>query len=79
VRPHRTMPDWKKRCEAEWSLQGAPMPDSLDWKSVYDAKPLGRNMLKNPSPNGKTTTTTTTTTLDTRLERALVLLCLPTD
>ncbi|XP_056264377.1 F-box only protein 50 [Pseudoliparis swirei] len=52
VRPHRTMPDWKKRCEAEWSLQGAPMPDSLDWKSVYDAKPLGRNMLKNPSPNG---------------------------
>ncbi|XP_068456886.1 F-box only protein 50 [Clinocottus analis] len=46
------MAEWKKRCEAEWSLQGAPMPDSLDWKSVYDAKPLGRNMLKNPSPNG---------------------------
>nr|ADK32635.1 nonspecific cytotoxic cell receptor protein 1 [Lutjanus sanguineus] len=44
--------EWKKKCEAEWSLQGAPMPDSLDWKSVYDAKPLGRNLLKNPAPHG---------------------------
>ncbi|XP_042287275.1 F-box only protein 50 [Thunnus maccoyii] len=44
--------EWKKKCEAEWSLQGAPMPDSLDWKSVYEAKPLGRNLLKNPSPHG---------------------------
>ncbi|XP_071390744.1 F-box only protein 50 [Centroberyx affinis] len=44
--------DWKKRCEAEWSLQGAPMPDRLDWKSVYEAKPLGRNLLRNPSPHG---------------------------
>ncbi|XP_068577272.1 F-box only protein 50 isoform X3 [Cebidichthys violaceus] len=46
------MSEWRKRCENEWSLQGAPMPDSLDWKSVYDAKPLGRNLLKNPSPHG---------------------------
>ncbi|KAM9384868.1 F-box only protein 50-like [Pholidichthys leucotaenia] len=47
-----TSAEWKKRCEEEWSLQGAPMPDSLDWKSVYEAKPLGRNLLKNPSPHG---------------------------
>lgn len=47
--------EWKKKCEAEWSLQGAPMPDSLDWKSVYEAKPLGRNLLKNPSPHGTIT------------------------
>ncbi|TMS14290.1 F-box only protein 50 [Larimichthys crocea] len=44
--------EWKKKCEDEWSLQGAPMPDGLDWKSVYEAKPLGRNFLKNPSPHG---------------------------
>uniref|UniRef100_UPI0037E8275D F-box only protein 50 n=1 Tax=Semicossyphus pulcher TaxID=241346 RepID=UPI0037E8275D len=46
------MSEWKQRCEEEWSLQGAPMPDSVDWKSVYEAKPLGRNFLKNPSPHG---------------------------
>lgn len=50
--------EWKKKCEDEWSLQGAPMPDGLDWKSVYEAKPLGRNFLKNPSPHGTTTTLT---------------------
>ncbi|KAM9348262.1 F-box only protein 50 [Symphorus nematophorus] len=44
--------EWKKKCEAEWGLQGAPMPDSVDWKSVYEARPLGRNLLKNPSPHG---------------------------
>lgn len=44
--------EWKKRCEAEWGLQDAPMPDSLDWKSVYEAKPLGRNLLRNPAPHG---------------------------
>ncbi|XP_032388997.1 F-box only protein 50 [Etheostoma spectabile] len=44
--------EWKKRCEAEWGLQGAPMPDHLDWKSVCDAKPFGRNLLRNPSPHG---------------------------
>ncbi|XP_041865303.1 F-box only protein 50 [Melanotaenia boesemani] len=44
--------EWKKRCEAEWGLQGAPMPDSVDWKSVYEAKPLGRNLLRNPAPLG---------------------------
>ncbi|XP_054482118.1 F-box only protein 50 [Anoplopoma fimbria] len=46
------MSEWKKRCEDEWSLHGAPMPDSVDWRSVYDVKPLGRNLLKNPSPQG---------------------------
>uniref|UniRef100_A0A087YJW9 P1, F-box associated domain containing n=1 Tax=Poecilia formosa TaxID=48698 RepID=A0A087YJW9_POEFO len=44
--------EWKQKCEAEWGLQGAPMPDAVDWKSVYEAKPLGRNLLKNPSPIG---------------------------
>ncbi|XP_059207983.1 F-box only protein 50 [Centropristis striata] len=44
--------EWKEKVEAEWSLQGAPMPDGLDWKSVFDAKPLGRNLLRNPSPHG---------------------------
>lgn len=65
VRPHSvwacSMSEWKKRCAEEWSLQGAPMPDSQDWKSVYDAKPLGRNLLKNPSPHGNGAT------LETRL------------
>ncbi|KAA8586359.1 hypothetical protein FQN60_000195 [Etheostoma spectabile] len=51
--------EWKKRCEAEWGLQGAPMPDHLDWKSVCDAKPFGRNLLRNPSPHGTTTQTHT--------------------
>ena len=51
--------EWKQRCEAEWSLQGATMPDSVDWKSVYEAKPLGRNLLKNPSPHGTITLTHT--------------------
>ncbi|XP_028277213.1 F-box only protein 50 [Parambassis ranga] len=44
--------DWKKKCEDEWSLRDAPMPDDVDWKSVYEARPLGRNLLKNPSPHG---------------------------
>ncbi|XP_034539771.1 F-box only protein 50-like [Notolabrus celidotus] len=40
--------EWKKKCEEEWGLQGALMPDNLDWESVYEA----RNLLKNPSPHG---------------------------
>ncbi|XP_035481292.2 F-box only protein 50 [Scophthalmus maximus] len=44
--------EFRKKFEAEWSLIGAPMPDSLDWKSVYEAKPLGRNLLRNPAPFG---------------------------
>lgn len=28
------------------------MPDGLDWKSVYEAKPFGRNLLMNPAPYG---------------------------
>uniref|UniRef100_A0A3Q0SDZ9 P1, F-box associated domain containing n=1 Tax=Amphilophus citrinellus TaxID=61819 RepID=A0A3Q0SDZ9_AMPCI len=47
--------EWKKKCEEEWSLRGAPMPDGLDWKSVYEARPLGRNLLKNPAPYGLST------------------------
>ncbi|XP_033834108.1 F-box only protein 50-like [Periophthalmus magnuspinnatus] len=42
--------EWKKKCEDEWGLQGAPMPDNVDWRSVYEAKPFNRNLLKNPSP-----------------------------
>lgn len=48
--------EWKARCEVEWSLQGAPMPESLDWKSVYEAKPFGRNLLRNPAPFGTSNT-----------------------
>ncbi|KAM9781454.1 F-box only protein 50 [Syngnathus typhle] len=44
--------EWKKKCEEEWNLQGLPAPQSLDWKSVHEAKPFGRNLLKNPSPHG---------------------------
>ncbi|XP_068186503.1 F-box only protein 50 [Antennarius striatus] len=44
--------EWKERCGAEWSLRGAPMPDGPDWKAVYEAKPFGRNLLKNPNPQG---------------------------
>ncbi|XP_033834109.1 F-box only protein 50-like [Periophthalmus magnuspinnatus] len=46
--------EWKKKCEDEWGLQGAPMPDSVDWRSVYEAKPFNRNLLKNSSPYGVT-------------------------
>ncbi|KAJ0061472.1 hypothetical protein NL108_001947 [Boleophthalmus pectinirostris] len=46
--------EWKQRCEDEWGLGGAPMPDSVDWRSVYEAKPFNRNLLKNPSPYGLT-------------------------
>lgn len=44
--------EWKNRCGSEWGLLGAPLPDGLDWKSVYEAKPFGRNLLRNPSPYG---------------------------
>nr|XP_020484918.1 F-box only protein 50 [Labrus bergylta] len=44
--------EWKTRCEEEWGLQGAPLPDTVDWKSTFEAKPLGRNLLKNHSPHG---------------------------
>ena len=44
--------EWKNRCASEWGLLDAPMPDGLDWKSVYEAEPFGRNFLRNPSPYG---------------------------
>ncbi|XP_075876069.1 F-box only protein 50-like isoform X4 [Nelusetta ayraudi] len=44
--------EWKAKCEAEWGLQGAPIPDSLNWESVFEAKPFGRNFLRNPCPYG---------------------------
>ncbi|NP_001187013.1 F-box only protein 50 [Ictalurus punctatus] len=47
---------WKQKCDSEWQLaaNGAPLPDDVDWKSVYEKKPLERNLLKNPSPHGLT-------------------------
>ncbi|XP_077597260.1 F-box only protein 50 [Stigmatopora nigra] len=44
--------EWKKRCQDEWALAGLASPDGLDWKSLYQAQPFGRNLLKNPSPYG---------------------------
>ncbi|XP_061596662.1 F-box only protein 50 [Cololabis saira] len=46
------MSSWKQRCESDWGIHGAPMPEDLDWKSVHEAAPLGRNLIKNPSPLG---------------------------
>ncbi|KAJ7984809.1 hypothetical protein DPEC_G00358620 [Dallia pectoralis] len=44
--------EWKKKCETEWDLKGISLSDTVDWKSVYDANPFGRNLLKNPAPHG---------------------------
>uniref|UniRef100_A0A8C1R3U2 F-box only protein 50-like n=1 Tax=Cyprinus carpio TaxID=7962 RepID=A0A8C1R3U2_CYPCA len=46
--------DWKQKCDSEWQLgaHGVPMPDSVDWKSVFEKKPFERNLLQNPSPYG---------------------------
>lgn len=46
--------EWKRRCESELGLQGVPLPDAVDWKSVCEKKPLGRNLLTNPAPHGLT-------------------------
>ncbi|KAJ3588708.1 hypothetical protein NHX12_009562 [Muraenolepis orangiensis] len=46
--------DWKTKCQNEWNLRGVSMPDGLDWKMVYESKPLGRNLLKNATPYGLT-------------------------
>ncbi len=50
--------DWKKKCDSQWQLgaHGVPMPDSLDWKSVFEKKPFERNLLQNPSPYGNDVT-----------------------
>ncbi|KAK2911934.1 hypothetical protein Q8A67_004067 [Cirrhinus molitorella] len=46
--------DWKHKCDSQWQLgaHGVPMPDSVDWKSVFEKKPFERNLLQNPSPYG---------------------------
>ncbi|KAJ8275878.1 hypothetical protein COCON_G00076300 [Conger conger] len=47
--------DWKSKCKLEWSLgDDIPMPDTVDWKTIYEKKPFGRNLLKNPTPFGLT-------------------------
>ncbi|XP_067296228.1 F-box only protein 50 [Pseudorasbora parva] len=45
---------WKQKCNSQWKLgaHGVPMPDSVNWKSVYEKKPFERNLLQNPSPYG---------------------------
>ncbi|KAI5630378.1 F-box only protein 50, partial [Silurus asotus] len=50
------MADWKQKCNSEWQLaaKGVPLPNNVDWKTVYEKKPLERNLLKNPSPHGLT-------------------------
>ncbi|XP_056140958.1 F-box only protein 50 [Lampris incognitus] len=48
--------DWKQKCRDQWGLQGVPMPDGVDWRSVHATKPLGRNLLRNPAPHGLTHT-----------------------
>lgn len=55
------MADWKQKYNAEWQLEakGVPLPDNVDWKTVYEKKPLERNLLKNPSPHGKAVTSQT--------------------
>jgi len=52
--------DWKKKCDSQWQLKahGVPMPDSVNWKLVFEKKPLKRNLLKNPSPYGNDFTQT---------------------
>ncbi|KAG7314411.1 hypothetical protein KOW79_021714 [Hemibagrus wyckioides] len=49
-----SMAEWKQKCDSEWELaaKGVPLPDDVDWKTVYEKKPLERNLLKNPSPYG---------------------------
>lgn len=49
------MAEWKDKCDNEFHLQagGISMPDGVDWKNVYEKKPIGRNLLKNPAPHGK--------------------------
>ncbi|XP_060768337.1 F-box only protein 50 [Neoarius graeffei] len=48
------MADWKQKCDSEWQLaaHGIPLPDDVDWKSVFEKKPLERNLLKNSAPYG---------------------------
>lgn len=45
-----SLEEWRKRCEEEWGLQGAPLPPPADWRAAHEAKPFCRNLLKNPSP-----------------------------
>lgn len=49
------MAEWSEKCEKEYHLKssGISMPESVDWKLVCEKKPLGRNLLKNPSPHGR--------------------------
>ncbi|XP_069042483.1 F-box only protein 50 [Lepisosteus oculatus] len=53
------MSDWRGKCKSEWKLRErkVPAPDTVDWKAVYEKKPFGRNLLKNPAPGGLSHTT----------------------
>lgn len=59
--------DWRKKCEAQWALPAAAMPAGVDWKAVWEAKPLDRNLLKNPAPLGTTTPPHRTETYDPKV------------
>ncbi|XP_062844448.1 F-box only protein 50 [Trichomycterus rosablanca] len=50
------MAEWKQKCDSKWQLgaNGVPLPDGLDWKTVFEKKPLGRNLLVNAAPLGVT-------------------------
>ncbi|XP_041090433.1 F-box only protein 50 [Polyodon spathula] len=45
---------WKEKCELLWKLKqrGVPAPDSVNWKTVFEKKPIERNLIKTPAPAG---------------------------
>ncbi|KAL7838719.1 hypothetical protein AOLI_G00271230 [Acnodon oligacanthus] len=46
--------EWRQKCDQLWQLgaNGVPTPHGVDWKAVFEKKPLGRNLLRNPAPHG---------------------------
>ncbi|MGH0179262.1 UNVERIFIED_CONTAM: hypothetical protein FKN15_001120 [Acipenser sinensis] len=46
--------EWKQKCEMIWKLKQrkVPAPDSVDWKTVFEKKPIERNLIKSPAPEG---------------------------
>ncbi|XP_005987938.1 F-box only protein 50 [Latimeria chalumnae] len=45
---------WRLKCEKEWKLKerNVPVPQNLDWESIYRKGPFDRNFIKNPAPEG---------------------------
>ncbi|KAK1154479.1 F-box only protein 50 [Acipenser oxyrinchus oxyrinchus] len=46
--------EWLQKCEMIWKLKqrNVPAPDSVDWKTVFEKKPIERNLIKTPAPEG---------------------------